>query len=1714
MKKKMWVKRIMSMLLSSAMLMTSAGNIAFAGTGDYATITIEANPGTEITEAGGQITLTATVIGATDTSVTWTADNSNVETVANGNTLTVTGKSNGTTNIMAMSNEDTLAIDMVTITVSGQPNVVADYGLNVLFIGNSITKHPPKPGWDGNWGMAASSENNDFVHRLVAKLENKYGIVEYKIAEGDSRGASCFEGLGENPTNDQMATQMAGMFTLIENEQPNIINVQIGENWGVSQETREKAFQYFIDEAKKIKEDIIINICAGFWSEKTGKDYLAKAAVVEANENVYLSETGIGTFDAKSEKAVNCAFEFFEEHGIGAHPGDVGMENIAQIIYDTISPVIDEKFEAAYVAIPESITLSEGQQITTDAGTLEMIPQILPEGAGNAVIWSVDNENIATISEDGVLTAKNNGEVIVRVKSKYDDTVEGKATVTIQNQSPRYTVTYSAGTTAGVTNLPAADEYAKGTYTLSEEAPKRELYQFAGWSLTEGGAIVDEIEVSADTTVYAIWRLAYEWTFNKRMDGIEVVNGFNVALANNNLMMVATGMNYESSPLTVVSPKLSLSTEDFNVFKVAMRNGVIDADTNIVLTVTTTDGEWTYEKQVLSTLRTEYSFDISDCTGTITGFTLKPTTIDAAINIDNMKFDWASPEKQAGYYSADLFGGAYYDCNVASTGNFNKTVDTEVYHEGGSSLKIYDTDYGYNWMTATADVKNNELYGGEALTFSTWLKKDAGTTLVGKDVTQLCVIFEYKYLDASGVEQSGSKWVRDMTFPIADTTDWQYVSGNFVLPVPEGCRFTSLTAMMRLRDGDAGALSGAMWFDQIELKRSMPGGSIITEKLDESCSLGYADGYLGYPDAEITQEEVHDGSYAYKFTGEGYKLFEHTWAVNTKVPSNQQKLKTSFWLKVSQAWLDYVDSSSSAPFDGVRVWLTIKYKGLDGQVYQADGTMPQIAIKNTTDWQLVECEETLNLEKMPEGGGEITDVYVMVRTRNGFEHTFISDTAIYADSFEVMLPQDESLVTTELVKIDKVYDGDKKGVRMLFNDSLITECSMGKAAISVNGTVCNDYELIVHDDAKTVDIYPAANESIKSFTFNNLVSSWGYDIRTENTKDGVNGDKFLANILPAVYENCEGSIWNGYYQIPFKYEIDKDETGNESVKILPNVSSIEIFSYTIPAETAEGLTENVKLSFDSKLSEDAKFVTGKGADGVLYTEDDVAEDINRFRIFQEVIYVAADGTTKSIEMSTGNYIYYPTDVDCTKWQNLSAEFAVKYDTSKVPDDAKEIVGLRIHIRPNNGGYLPIQGNIWLDNIRLNRILVSGYYQNLCGDSYYECDSTYTGYTNWGGFKNSVIDTEVYHDGGASVKTQITTEDDTAYNLVNKTVYNVPTTAEDQKFIMTMWVKKSENAKVDSLYIRAADVRWDGASNNCNAKINGTDGGNYALKGTTEWQRVVMPFTVNCAGKQSDKIDLMNIYVGLNFGGGSGQLAIGDAIWVDQIEFYNIPETAIYTRIENQTANAAGSKIASVDVEFNSEYVSMSALQAAEILLDGKAAAYAVTQSADKKTATFTFKEAKAFETFKIANLLDIWGNSVVTTDEITMPEAAKEVTASVVFTCHDAFADTWDATYCNISTLAAFGAQFYDKYRAEVTVQNDTAEEATVDVIAVRKEGGNIVSITSIAEGITVPAGETSEPDLSLEFANDLTADSEVTVYIWDSLETMKPVIPATSMAK
>ena len=74
--------------------------------------------------------------------------------------------------------------------------------------------------------------------------------------------------------------------------------------------------------------------------------------------------------------------------------------------------------------------------ITQNAGTLKMLATVLPVDAYNKnVTWSVDNNTIAEISSEGILTAKANGVVIVKASAKDASGEFGTKSISISGQS-------------------------------------------------------------------------------------------------------------------------------------------------------------------------------------------------------------------------------------------------------------------------------------------------------------------------------------------------------------------------------------------------------------------------------------------------------------------------------------------------------------------------------------------------------------------------------------------------------------------------------------------------------------------------------------------------------------------------------------------------------------------------------------------------------------------------------------------------------------------------------------------------------------------------------------------------------------------------------------------------------------------------------------------------------------------------------------------------------------------------------------------------------------------------------------------------------------------------------------------------------------------------------------------------------------------------------
>ena len=196
-------------------------------------------------------------------------------------------------------------------------------GLKVLFIGNSITRHGilESIGWYSDCGMAASAPDKDYVHQTVKMLEEKYGKVQFCIAQ-----VSDWEG-------DFTTPNTRGYFREAYDFDADIAIFRLGENVRMTQYEHIEVFaNALIDAMKYLTEGrrAKLVVTDTFWRNNNINTSIEKACAEMGIESVKIGDLG----DDDSMKATG----LFWHGGVAMHPGDKGMKAIA----DRIVAKIDE----------------------------------------------------------------------------------------------------------------------------------------------------------------------------------------------------------------------------------------------------------------------------------------------------------------------------------------------------------------------------------------------------------------------------------------------------------------------------------------------------------------------------------------------------------------------------------------------------------------------------------------------------------------------------------------------------------------------------------------------------------------------------------------------------------------------------------------------------------------------------------------------------------------------------------------------------------------------------------------------------------------------------------------------------------------------------------------------------------------------------------------------------------------------------------------------------------------------------------------------------------------------------------------------------------------------------------------------------------------------------------------------------------------------------
>jgi len=193
-------------------------------------------------------------------------------------------------------------------------------GIRILFAGNSITLHGvlTEIGWNVEWGMAASAKEKDYVHRIMSAVRKEQPDAAFCICQ-----------VAEWECKYQNGALTNALYEQARNFEADVIVMRFIENCPAKEFDK----TVFKNELGKLldylngtgKAKIIMT--TGFWRHP-GDEAIVEYA---KEKNLPLVELGdLGDDDAMK------ALGLFEHNGIANHPGDLGMEKIAERIFEVI----------------------------------------------------------------------------------------------------------------------------------------------------------------------------------------------------------------------------------------------------------------------------------------------------------------------------------------------------------------------------------------------------------------------------------------------------------------------------------------------------------------------------------------------------------------------------------------------------------------------------------------------------------------------------------------------------------------------------------------------------------------------------------------------------------------------------------------------------------------------------------------------------------------------------------------------------------------------------------------------------------------------------------------------------------------------------------------------------------------------------------------------------------------------------------------------------------------------------------------------------------------------------------------------------------------------------------------------------------------------------------------------------------------------------------
>ena len=196
----------------------------------------------------------------------------------------------------------------------------------VLIMGNSITRHSPLAdiGWGGDWGMAASKKELDYVHVLMAKIRERVPRATFCVVQGAvwERSYRSFD--------------PDAYYSEARDFRPDIIVTAITANIPDAEFECDAFFSamgefhdYFGMSALGSK----LVQTSSFFNNQKKSEAIKKYVEARGGRYVYIS-------DLPSDPR-NLAIGEHWHDGVQHHPGDRGMREIAERIFEALKMHLD-----------------------------------------------------------------------------------------------------------------------------------------------------------------------------------------------------------------------------------------------------------------------------------------------------------------------------------------------------------------------------------------------------------------------------------------------------------------------------------------------------------------------------------------------------------------------------------------------------------------------------------------------------------------------------------------------------------------------------------------------------------------------------------------------------------------------------------------------------------------------------------------------------------------------------------------------------------------------------------------------------------------------------------------------------------------------------------------------------------------------------------------------------------------------------------------------------------------------------------------------------------------------------------------------------------------------------------------------------------------------------------------------------------------------------